>query len=63
MEGEYVELQATRPKDKSAQDNSAHKKVDPRQLVPSRPNFRRQIAPTLEDLSAHENETRHLLMY
>ena len=38
-------FRTTRPKDKSAQDNSAHKKVGPRQLGPSRPNFRRQLGP------------------
>ena len=43
--GSNEELQTTRPKDKSAQDNSAHKKVGPRQLSPSRPNFRRQLDP------------------
>ena len=41
----FEELRTTRPKDKSAQDNSAQKKVGPRQLGPSRPNFRRQLGP------------------
>ena len=43
----------TRPIKKSAQDNSA-------QVVLISEDNSSQIAPTLEDLSAHENETRHL---
>ena len=46
---ETNELRTTRPKDKSAQDISAQKKVGPRQLGPSRPNFRRQLGPNRPD--------------
>ena len=57
------ELRTTRPKDKSVQDNSAHKKKSAQdnsaQVVP----ISAQIASTLEDLSAHEIQIRHLLMY
>ena len=60
------ELRTTRPKEKSAQDNSAHKKSaqdNSAQVVPISEDNSVQIASTLEDLSAHENQTRHLLMY
>ena len=40
----------------SAQDNSA-------QVIPISVDSLAQIAPTSEDLSVHENQTKHLLMY
>ena len=40
----------------SAQDNSA-------QVIPISEGNSAQNAPTVEDLSAHENQTKHLLMY
>ena len=60
-----IELRTTRPKDKSAQDNSAQKKVGPRQLGPSRPNFRRQLGPKSPQLlkTSRPMKIRHLLMY
>ena len=66
------ELQ-TRPIKKSAQDNSAqvvprtHRPIntgiDGSEVIPISEDNSAQIAPTLEELSAHENQARHLLMY
>ena len=46
----------TRPIKKSAQDNST-------QAVPILGDNSDQVASTLEHLSAHKNQTRHILMY
>ena len=61
-----VGFRTTRPKDKSAQDNSAHKKSaqdNSAQVVQISEDNSAQIAQIAEDHSAHKNQTRHLLMY